>query len=204
VALVIIAAGLLGYALWKLVQAAFGHGPEGGGGADVKDRIANAAGGIAYLILCGVAVRVLLGSAGNSSSQTKHAAAGVLAWPGGQVLVGIAGVALIAISAYQVFDAMRLNFADEIKASEMTDAEYRLFMALGVAGLIARSLVFGLVGYFLLRAAIDFDPAKAVGVNGALAAVHHQPYGPWLLGVVAAGLITFAGFSLMESRYRVL
>ncbi len=203
-ALVVIAAGLLGYALWKFVQAIYGRGPEGGGDPEVTDRIGNAAGGVAYLIFCGVAIRVIAGSAGNSSGQTKHAAAGVLGWPGGQVLVGIAGVAMIAISAYQAFDAARVNFADDLKSEEMNDAEYRLFIALGLTGLIARSLVFGLVGYFLLRAAIDFDPANAVGVNGALGAVYGEPYGPWLLGAVAAGLLTFAGFSLMEARYRRL
>lgn len=195
---------MLGYALWKAVQAVYGHGPEGGGDSDAKDRVGNAGGAVVYLILFVVAVRIIVGSAGSSSGQPKHAAAGVLGWPGGQVLVGIVGVAMIAIAAYQAFDAARVGFADGLKSEEMTDAEFRLFMGLGLMGLIARSLVFGLVGYFLLRAAIDFDPANAVGVNGALAAVDRQPYGPWLLGAVAVGLLTFAGFSLMEARYRRL
>lgn len=97
-----------------------------------------------------------------------------------------------------------MGFAEDLKTEEMSDANFRLFMGLGLTGLIARSLVLGLVGYFLLRAAINFDPANAVGVNGALAAVHGQPYGPWLLGAVAVGLLTFAAFSLMEARYRQL
>jgi hypothetical protein len=65
--------------------------------------------------------------------------AGVLGWPGGQVLVGIVGVAMIAIAAYQAFDAARVGFADSLKTEEMTDAEFRLFTGLGLTGLIARS-----------------------------------------------------------------
>jgi hypothetical protein len=64
--------------------------------------------------------------------------------------------------------------------------------------------VFALVGYFLLRTAIDFSPGQAVGVNGALARLQHEAFGPWLLGLVALGLLTFAAFSLFEARFRRL
>jgi Domain of Unknown Function (DUF1206) len=199
-----IAAGLFAFALWKFVQALHGRGPEGGGGADWKDRVANASGGVAYLLFCVVAVRVLVHSAGNSSTEPSQAAAGVLGWPGGPALVGAAAAALIAISAYQIFDAVRGSFADDSKIEEMNDTSLHVFMLLGLIGLIARALVFGLIGYFLLRTAIEFKPSNTVGVDGALAAVHRQPYGPWLLGLVAGGLLTFAAFSLLEARYRRL
>ena len=64
--------------------------------------------------------------------------------------------------------------------------------------------MFVLVGYFLVKTAIDFNPHDAVGLDGALARVHHQPFGPWLLGLVAAGLLVFAAYSLFEARYRRL
>ena len=63
-------------------------------------------------------------------------------------------------------------------------------------------VVFGLIGWFVIKAAIEFDPDKAVALDGALAKVAHAPYGPALLGLVAAGLIGFGAFSLVESRYR--
>lgn len=204
VALVVICAGLLGYALWKLTQGIFGRGPEGGGGAGLKDRVANLGGGVAYIAFFAVAIRVLSGSAGNSSSEPKHAAAGILGWPGGEVIVGIAGGVLIAISLYQVYDALRGEFAKDEKAQQMGQTEHRVFMALGYVGLTARGLVFGLIGYFLVRTAIDFNPNSAVGVDGALARLHHQPLGPLALVLVGAGLITFAVFSSLEARYRRL
>jgi hypothetical protein len=63
-------------------------------------------------------------------------------------------------------------------------------------------VVFGLVGIFLIKAAIDFDPNKAVGLDGALAKIVHRSYGSVLLGIVAAGLIAFALYSLSDARYR--
>lgn len=205
VALAVAAAGLLGYALWKFGQAIFGRGPEGGGGPELKDRLANAGGGVVYVAFFAVAVRILFGSSGGSgSSEPSKAAAGVLGWPGGPVIVGIAGAALIAISAYQVYDAFRGRFADDAKQREMGPVASATFMLLGHVGLVARGLVFALVGYFLVKTAIDFNAHEAVGLDGALGRVHHEPFGPWLLGLIAAGLLVFAFYSLFEARYRQL
>jgi Domain of Unknown Function (DUF1206) len=198
------AAGLLAYALWKLGQAVFGHGPEGGGGSKPTDRVASAAGGLVYLGFFVVAVRILFGNSSSGSNAPSKTAAGVLGWPGGPVLVGIAGAGLVAISLYQAYDAFQGAFAQDNKLREMGPRERRAFMLLGRVGLIARALVFVLVGYFLLKTAIGFDPHDAVGIDGALARVHRQPFGPWLLGLVAAGLIVFAVFSLFEARFRRL
>lgn len=204
IALIGIAAGLLAYALWKLGQI-MGRGLEGsGGGHDAKDRVANLAGGVAYLGFFAVAIRALMGSAGNASTESRQAAAGVLGWPGGQLLVGAAGAALIAISLYQAYDAIRGGFAGDSKLGRMGPDQRRVFMLLGRLGLGARSLVFVLVGYFLLDTAIDFNPQTAVSVDGAIARLHQQPLGPWLVGLVGAGLLTFAVFSLFEARYRRL
>jgi hypothetical protein len=76
------------------------------------------------------------------------------------------------------------------------------YQVLGVFGYLSRMVVFGLTGYGLLRAAIDYDPRKAVGLDGALRELANASYGPVLLGVVAAGLIGFALFSLAEARFQ--
>jgi hypothetical protein len=203
-ALVAIAAGLLAYALWKLTQGVFGAGPEGGGGTDLKDRVGNISGGVAYLCFFYVAVRVLTGGGGGSSAQPRHTAAGVLGWPGGPVIVGATGAILLAVSLYQLYEALTGHFARESKVGRMKAEEQRLFLTLGRIGLSARAVIFALVGYFVLKAAIDYSPGAAVGVDGALARVHHQPYGPWLEAIVAAGLLVFAAFSVTEARYRRL
>lgn len=202
-ALVVIAAGLLAYAGWKITQGVLGRGPEGGGGGSAFDRVANTAGGITYLVFFALAIRTLAGG-GSSSGGPQHEAAGVLGWPGGPVLVGLGGGILIAVSAYQIHDGVTGNFAEEAKTAEMGREERRLFLVLGRIGLTARALVFVLVGYFLIRTAFDFNPSSAVGVDGALARLHHQTFGPWIVGLVGIGLLVFAAFSFFEARFRRL
>jgi Domain of Unknown Function (DUF1206) len=203
-ALVVICVGLLAYALWKFTQGVFGRGPEGGGGSRPFDRVANLAGGAVYLAFLAVAIRVLSGSSGNSSGQERHAAAGVLGWPGGEIIVGVGGGVLMAISVYQLYEGLGGGFARDEKRQRMGRAERRIFMLLGRIGLSARALVFGLVGFFLVRVAIDFNPHGGVGVDGALTRLRHAPLGPWVLGLVATGLIVFAAFSMLEARFRRL
>jgi hypothetical protein len=76
------------------------------------------------------------------------------------------------------------------------------FTILGVAGHLARMVIFALIGYFLIKAAIDFDPDKAIALDGALARLGQSSYGPILLGGVAAGLVCFGAYSIADARYR--
>lgn len=62
--------------------------------------------------------------------------------------------------------------------------------------------MFGLIGVFLIRAGCQYDPEEAVGIDGALAELAHASYGPFLLGVTAAGLFAFGLYSFVEARYR--
>jgi hypothetical protein len=205
VVIAVAATGLLAYALWKLGQAVIGTGPEGGGGPTFKDRIANLGGSLAYWGFFAVAVRVLIGSThGNETVEQRQATVGVLHWPGGSILVTIAGAVMIAISLFQVWEALCDKFADDNKLTDMSRRAARWFLVAGRIGIIARALVFVLVGYFLVRTAVEFKPSNGIGLDGALAAVHGQPLGALLLGLVAAGLLIFAAFSFLEARYRRL
>jgi hypothetical protein len=76
------------------------------------------------------------------------------------------------------------------------------FTILGTIGHVARAIVFGMVAVFLVKAAYDYKANEAIGLDGALAKLYNGAYGSWLLGAVAAGLIVFACFSLVEARYR--
>lgn len=204
VALVVIAIGLGAYALWKLVLMFIGVGPEGGGGRELSDRVSNGAAAVAYASLCALAVKVLVGSAGNQTREQRRTASGVLGWPGGRELVGAAGIVLIAVCLQQAYEAYRGDFAQENKTGEMSARERRTFMVMGRSGLIARSFVFALSGYFLLRTAIDFHVSAGIGVDGALYEVHKQAYGSILLVLVGLGLLVFAAFSILEARRRRL
>ncbi len=202
VVIAVAAVGLLAYALWKLGQSVMGRGPEGGGGTSFKDRVANLSAGVAYLLFFGVALQVLIGAAGRQAGEQGETH-GVLGWPGGQFIVGGAGVILAAVSLYQIYQAVCGQFLDDNKSHEMGRIEERLFTGVGGVGLVARAGVFALVGYFLCRTAIEFKET-GVGLDGTLAKVHQQPYGNLILALVAAGLLIFAVFSFFEARYQRL
>jgi hypothetical protein len=203
IALIVIAAGLLAYAIWKLSQAFYGRGPEGGGGPSLGERAVNAGGGVVYLLLCALAVEILAGSGGSGGAPQK-AAGGVLAWPAGRWLVGAAGVVLIGGCIYQVYYALTERFTRQDKIGEMNRDQRRRFCTVGKVGLVGRAVVFALIGYFLLQSAITYKSANAVGIDGALARLHHQALGPWLVGLVGMGMLVFCVFSLYEARYRRL
>ena len=198
--LILTAIGLAGYAIWRLVRAAIGHGPEASD--DAKERIDGLLSGISYAALFLTAVSILLGSGGGGSGSPDKATGGVLDWPAGQVLVVIAGLVLIGVGLEQGYKGVTRKFLEKSKTEQMSERVERTFTTLGVVGHLARLAVFVLIGYFLIRAAIDYNPDEAVGLDGALAALGQASYGPLLLGLVAAGLICFAAYAIADARYR--
>jgi hypothetical protein len=201
VLLILVAIGLAGYSLWRLVHALLGHGPEDSDSG--FERVAAFGSGIVYAGLCAIAVEILVGSGSSSGSGSTHKeTAGVLGWPGGTWLVGVAGVVLIGVGLFQGYRGLTRAFLKDSKTEQMS-AKVRTWIEwIGCFGHLARMTVFGLVGVFLIKAAIDYSPNQAVGLDGALAKIAHASYGPVLLGIVAAGLIAFAVYSLSDARYR--
>ncbi len=197
--LVLVAVGLGGYALWRFLRALLGHGPEGSDSG--FDRVAAFASGVAYAGMCAIAVEIVAGTKGGSGSP-KSAASGVFGWPAGAWLVGLAGVVLIGVALYQGYRGVTKAFLDDSKVGEMSSRMKAWIGWIGLVGHLARMVVFGLVGIFLIKAAVEYDPKKAVGLDGALAKLAHESYGPVLLGIVAAGLVAFALYSLSDARYR--
>ncbi len=199
--LIAVAVGLAGYAIWRLVRAGIGHGSQEKDSA--FDRVAGVASGVAYAALCVTAVKILTGagSSGGASSP-KKTTGGVLAWTGGTAIVGVAGAILIGVALYQGYKGVSRKFLDSSNTAEMSRQVKRGFTAIGVFGHLARMVVFGLVGFGLIKAAIDYNPRSAIGLDGALNKLVHKSYGPVLLGVVAAGLIGFAVYSIADARYR--
>jgi hypothetical protein len=199
--LVATAVGLAGYAAWRLLRAAIGHGNQESDSA--FDRVAAAASGLAYGALCVVAVKILIGAhGGGSSGAPSKTTAGVLGWSGGTAIVAIAGGVLIGVALYQGYKGVARKFVEEANTGQMSRSVKRAYEALGVFGHLARMVVFGLTGYGLIDAAIEFDPHKAVGLDGALRELAAASYGPLLLGVVAAGLTGFGLYSVADARYR--
>ncbi|MDQ6674864.1 MAG: DUF1206 domain-containing protein, partial [Chloroflexota bacterium] len=98
--------------------------------------------------------------------------------------------------------AYRASFTQKLSEDEMSDNERQLVNMAGRVGYVARGIVFGLVGMFLVIAGVQGRPDQARGLGGALAALASQPFGPWLLGLVAVGLVAYGAYMLIAARYQ--
>ena len=200
--LIVVAIGLFGYALWRLVRAAVGHGAEGDKD-DAKERIDGVASGIGYGILFVTALGILFGSGGGGGGGgPQSTTGGVLDWPAGQVLVIIAGLVLLGVAVDQGIKGIKRKFLEKSHTERMSEKTKKVFTAFGVFGHLARMVIFGLMGYFLIKAALDYDPKEAVSLDGALAKLANAAGGPFVLGAVAVGLLGFGLYSFMDARYR--
>ena len=200
--LVVIAVGFAGYAIWRFVLAFTGHQVESGERAGALKRVGYAARGVFYSGLTVATIRLIAGrSSGGSGAQKKHAAT-VLGWPGGPVIVGAIGAAFIAAALFNGYRAVTRRYEKQLKTWEIPDARERVVSAVARFGLFTRMLLFGIIGWFLVRTAIDHNPNDTIGLDGALQKVASEPYGRVLLCIVAVGLLAYAAFRLVEARYR--
>jgi hypothetical protein len=204
--LVALAVGLVAFAFWCFAQAILGEKLESAEDVNVFKRLGLAALGLLYVGLCVLCVAIVAGS--NEQSQSgggkgeEKATRFALEQPAGRYLVIAIGIGIVAAGVVLVGFGLTQKFRDELKERQMGGTERKWFTALGVAGYLARGVVFALVGFFVARAAWQYDPNEAVGLDGALAKLARAEYGPILLGVTAVGLLAYAIFSLVEARYR--
>lgn len=198
--LAFLAVGFGAYAVWRLAQALFdrgGQGTDSGGLGRRAIQLFQAGIGIA---LAASAVRVLVGS-GTSGGRTRDAAGGVLGWPGGTVLVALVGAGFVVVGLVNVYWGLSGRFKESLRLDRLPAAHERVLSLLGKIGFVAFAVVLMLVGWFLLKAAVDFSAANIVSLGGALAKLANASYGKWLLGITAGGLLAFGLFELLQARY---
>jgi hypothetical protein len=202
--LVLMAIGFGGYALWRGAQALIGTTPEAGRHSTME-RVGAAASGIAYATFCVLAVTVLLhgaSAASGSNQKPRDLTASAFGWPAGRYLVGAAGVVFLLVAIYQAYLGLSRRFLDDSKTFEMDPPVRTAFTWVGTFGLCARAVAFALIGIFIVQAARTYNAQETVGLDGALVRLTRQSYGPWLLGIVAVGLIAFGVYSIADAKFR--
>ncbi|MEO7429722.1 MAG: DUF1206 domain-containing protein [Acidimicrobiales bacterium] len=208
VLLLVLATGLAGYALWRISEAAWGARDENDERKRSAKRILSAAKAALYLGFLVTTMRFVLKgpSAGGDRGdrQEKAATARFLELPAGPLLVGAVGLALVAGGGYMVYRGLSQKFEKRLDTSDMGKTMGVVVDVVGTVGLAARGLVFSLAGLVLVKAATEFDPAQARGIDGTLKLIAGQSYGGALLSIVAVGLLAYALYSLAEARYRRL
>jgi hypothetical protein len=191
--LVALAAGFAAYALWRVLQAVREDG--------WAKRLGYVGRAVVYAGLASSAGKIVAGAGGGQSQNEKaHKTTAVaLSWPGGPWLVGIAGLAVIGVGVWNLYRGLSRSFADKWTGG----GETRTWgVRAGMVGHCARFVVFALIGVFALKAAVDYNPQDAVGLDGALQKLAHESYGEVLLGLTAAGLLAYALYCFVDARYR--
>ena len=201
----ILAVGLAGHVLWRLVQALLDPDHDGTGFAAIIERGGNLFSAIGYAGVTAAAVRMLMGNGGGGGDdQASDWSAAVMQHPAGRIAVAVAGAAFLARGLYGLYRALRADLLRHLALENATVVARRRMRWLARAGTTAAGVVYGVVGWLLILAAWRYDPDKAVGVEGALQNLREQPYGTWLLGTVAVGLVAAGLFEIFKGRYRIV
>ena len=199
------AIGLLAYALWRFIAA--GVDPEGAGtdAKGIAKRIGYAVSGVIYLGLAAWAATIVLGGStpGGGGGGGSEAAwtAKLMAQPFGQWLVGAAGAVVVGVGLFHFYRAYSASFMKRYNTGEMNARQRTWAKRLGRFGLSARGVTFCIIGGFLIEAAVQANPNESRGLAGALDALAQQPYGPWLLGIVALGFIAYGVYCVSRARF---
>lgn len=199
--LIVLSAGLFGYALWKVVQGVMDPDGRGSDAHGVVRRVAYVGSGAIHAFLAFTAAQSVFG-AEDSSEDAMAASAMAYQPPVGRVLVAVVGVAVICVGLYQLYAAYEAKFRGELELGRMGGAREFWTTFLGRVGTAARALAIGVAGAFLLLAAYQSDPEETRGLGGALSAFQQQPLGSYMLGAMAAGLLLYGAFMFLVARYR--
>lgn len=195
----VIGVGLLALALWQLGEAIWGR--KSGGGA--VRRIAHVAEALAFGFLGVSAIRVAAGSGSTGSNEQQAGfTAKVLDAPAGQVLVVVAGLAVLGAAGYLFVKGYKRKFLRDLDLATASPATRKTTTRLGQVGYMALAVAYAIVGVLIIVAAVQHDPDKATGLDTALATLAQQPYGTALLLVVALGLACFAVYCFLDARFR--
>ncbi|MEU3743111.1 MULTISPECIES: DUF1206 domain-containing protein [unclassified Streptomyces] len=195
---------LVGMALWRLSEAAFGQAGPDGRKANKRAMAAGRSvfyGFVAYSVLSYAAGDKSSGS-GSSDKSSRDVTAKVLDWPAGQWVVAIAGAVVAGAGVYIAVRAIRRKFKKHLKMSQMSARTRQVVTFLGVFGGVARGVVFAVAGGFAVTAAVQHKPGKAKGMDDTLRSFTETPVGPWLLVLIAVGLVAFGVFSWANARWR--
>jgi hypothetical protein len=198
----IVAIGLLAYALWRAAAAILGR-PADPLVTDGTERIKAAAEAIGSGGVCAAALQIAIGGASSGGNGSNSQQAGtVLSWPAGQFLVGLVGVVAVAVGGWVAYGGWKADFTKELDLGSVPRTAGRTAVMLGRVGRIARGVALVIIGILVVIAAVQYDPQKADGLDGALKSLTAQPFGTWVLTLIALGFIAYGLYGLAEAKLR--
>jgi hypothetical protein len=194
--------GIISYTLWGIVRAVFDPLGKGHDMKGIFARLGFLVSAFGYAVLILPTYGYITGASQTASgSSTQKFISSVMAMPWGRYAVGILGLAALAGGLYQIYLGLNADFDRQFQTYALSAKEVKLVTDIGRFGTIARGVVFALVGVLITLAAYHANPKQPTGMDSALATLLHQPYGIWLLAVIAVGLIAFGFYSMLSALW---
>jgi hypothetical protein len=201
VVLWVLAIGLFAFAVWQLLLAAVGFTWRTKQRTRIAKRLGAAVRAVIGASIAVLAVKLAAGNGGSDSGQKqKSVTARLLELPAGRLLVGLAALIVIGFAVGAVASGVRRSFMKDLNTAELPSGTQQWVRRLGMIGYIAKGVAVGIVGVLIGIAALQSNPGKAGGLDAALHTLASQPFGPYLLIAVAAGLAAFGIYCFAAAR----
>ena len=201
IVLLVIAAGLLGYALWRVVEAIVDPDRRGNNLKGLALRASFAIRGLFHGGLGVAAFRAALGqrSAG-SNDQARELTASAFRIPGGELLIYVGAAFVAGYGVYQLYRSYASKLGRQLDLGAVSGEMQPWVVRVSRFGIAARGVIFCLIGFFLARAAQRHDATEVGGIRESLNMLANL--GRWPFAVVALGLIAYGVYELVNARYR--
>lgn len=192
--------GCIALALFRLGEVFFG-----GRGLNGKDkltaRLKSGSLAVVYAVIGATFGQFAMGGSSDSSSSSSTLSAQLMSNPAGKVLLLAIGVGVLVVGGYFIFSGATRRFRKELSRLPAGGSGSAV-VALGAVGYIAKGFALGVLGILIVVATLRNNPEQSTGLDGALKTLREQPFGVWLLGAVALGLMAYGLFMVVRSRYQ--
>jgi hypothetical protein len=196
----LIAVGMFLLVVWRLLEFAFGYPEESDDTKRWRKRATSLGKAVIYGAIGWSAVKTATGDGGGKGG-TDSTTATIMQWPGGQLIVGAIGLAIIAYGISLVVRGWTEKFRENLDAQGQSGQDGSAYVLLGKVGYISKGVAIAIVGGLFGYAAVTHDAKKSGGLDQALQTVLEQPFGQVLLVAIGAGIAAYGLFCFARAKH---
>ena len=200
--LFVLATGLCGYALWRLLDAIFDPHAHGRGAGGLVARGGSVARALVYGGLGVEAFRLARGLRGSGGDDVRLWIARLLDYPLGELMVGAAGLVIMGYGASEIVTAARERVGRLIDLSPIPRRMREPLLTISRIGVAARAAILVVLGYFLVRAAVTRDAREVHDTRESILELAGMVDSSWLLTAIALGLLAYSVDQALHARCR--
>ncbi len=200
--LLILAVSLVGYVMWRFIQAFIDPEHNTRDAKAIARRIGYAGSGLAYAGVAFSAVSILISISSGDGKTAQEWALTVMQQPFGRWLVGAGGLFFFGLGCSYFYEAIKASFRKHMKLHEMSNTAKFWATTAGRIGVTARGIVYVVIGTFAMKAAWAFDSSQIKTTESALAVFDNNPADEWILSTLGIGFIAYGIHMGFQAVYR--